>query len=264
MAPSRRLAVQTSVSKLRLLLALASLLALAQLALEPCAAAASQSQPVNPANPLRVSFPLVGSSFDLRRLRDPAMNLAPGERRGFYNILDTSFVTGVASANYSYIFNVSVRERKSQQPASEPQREWPAGLRNITSTTDLLTMCLHCVLVWLPQRRRGPVSVSLPVRLAVRFARVAGAAALLDLAVVEGDRLRARGQHGRRRRLEPAGRARPGKGNHAHLPRRAGVPLHEDEPHVHVSRWLSGLALGWIGQGDGGGRWRQARAAASF
>jgi hypothetical protein len=142
LAPSPRLAMRTAASKL-VLLALASFLALVQLALEPCTAAASQSQPVNPANPLRVSFPLVGSSFDLRRLRDPAMNLAPGERRGFYNILDTSFVTGVASANYSYIFNVSVRAGKIAT-ASEPQREWPAGLRNIASTTDLLAICCNC------------------------------------------------------------------------------------------------------------------------
>ena len=107
--------MRTGTSKLRML-AITIVLALAHLSLQPCTAAASQSQPVNPANPLRVSFPLVGASFDLRRLRDPAMNLAPGERRGFYNILDTSFVTGVASANYSYIFNVSVRgENRSSQ-----------------------------------------------------------------------------------------------------------------------------------------------------
>ena len=114
--------MRTVTSKLRML-AITILLALVQLSLQPCvcAAAASEPQPVNPSNPLRVSFPLVGASFDLRRLRDPAINLAPGERRGFYNILDTSFVTGVASANYSYIFNVSVRAQgKSQQTASEP------------------------------------------------------------------------------------------------------------------------------------------------
>lgn len=255
MAPSPRLAMQTAASKLRLL-AITIVLALVQLALEPCTAAASQ--PVNPANPLRVSFPLVGASFDLRRLRDPAMNLAPGERRGFYNILDTSFVTGVASANYSYIFNVSVRAAKIAA-ASEPQRDWPAGLscsRLTLPTSHRFLICscavprLRVRLLVLPQRRRGPVSVPLPVRLAFRFARVAGAAALLDLAVVEGDRLRARGQHGRRRRLEPAGRARPGKGNHAHLPRRAGVPLHKDEPHVHVSPLGLARARAWE-------RWRR-------
>jgi len=122
-APPPLVAMRPTASKLLLLLAITTALALAQLAFQPCAAAAPQ--PVHPSNPLRVSFPSVGASFDLRRLRDPAINLAPAERRGFYNILDTSFVTGVAAANYSYIFNVSVRAVKILA-ASEPARVWPA------------------------------------------------------------------------------------------------------------------------------------------